>query len=135
MIAVHLHTGHKYPTTCCRCPVLQLARGRDISTLVAAGQDLWPAAGGRARGEGAHFSSYTILRCKKTFYIQQNFKTECSNIYRWIQYSLMENIYDEYFVHILNFRKSSTSNENTALRHISFVFSFSPELKKNAFLN
>lgn len=47
----------------------------------------------------------------------------------------MENIYNEYFVHILNFRKSASSNENTAIRHISFVFSFSSELKKNAFLN
>lgn len=45
----------------------------------------------------------------------------------------MENIYNEYFVHILNFKKSATSNENMAIRHISFVFSFFPKLKKNTF--
>lgn len=44
----------------------------------------------------------------------------------------MENIYNEYFVHIPNFKKSATSNENVAIRKISFVFSFFSELKKKA---
>lgn len=42
----------------------------------------------------------------------------------------MENIYNEYIVHILNFKKSATSNGNVTIRHISFVFSFFSELKK-----
>lgn len=45
----------------------------------------------------------------------------------------MENIYNEYFVHILNFKKNATSNGNVTIRHISFVFSFFFWAKEESF--